>query len=271
MMYLCASNEAAATSTDVENFYTCHDDMTWAVNTQEMTPGAQRDLYWQFMKGCDEAFSLLKDRDSMEDCRSQENFRLQMNMYQPRSVYNYTDGFRKARAPDALWKILKEFWDANRNEQVEEWKDHISPYHNSWEAPTTIVRVDNATLVGGGATLKADIANAVQTLVEEWTGMKQAHASVWGIRVYHNNSILSPHIDRLPLVSSVIINVAQDVDEPWPLELYGHDGVAHNVTVSPGDILLYESHSILHGRPFPLRGSYMANICKCVRSFGRDE
>jgi hypothetical protein len=30
--------------------------------------------------------------------------------------------------------------------------------------------------------------------------------------------------DRLPLVSSAIINVAQDVDEPWPLEVYGHDG-----------------------------------------------
>jgi len=27
-----------------------------------------------------------------------------------------------------------------------------------------------------------------------------------------------------------IINVAQDVDEPWPLEVYGHDGKATNVS-----------------------------------------
>jgi hypothetical protein len=43
---------------------------------------------------------------------------------------------------------------------------------------------------------------------------------------------LSPHVDRLPLVSSAIINVAQDVDEPWPLEVISHSGKAENVTVS---------------------------------------
>jgi hypothetical protein len=53
--------------------------------------------------------------------------------------------------------------------------------------------------------------------------------------------------DRLPLVSSAIINVAQDVDEPWPLEVIGHDGKAYNVTMLPGDLVLYESHSIIHG------------------------
>lgn len=67
-------------------------------------------------------------------------------------------------------------------------------------------------------------------------------------------------VDRLPLVSSAIINVAQDVDEPWPLEVIGHDGKAHNVTMVPGDLVLYESHSIIHGRPFPLKGRYMANV-----------
>jgi hypothetical protein len=39
----------------------------------------------------------------------------------------------------------------------------------------------------------------------------------------------------------------QDVDEPWPLEVIGHDGKAYNVTMEPGDLVLYESHSILHG------------------------
>ena len=63
--------------------------------------------------------------------------------------------------------------------------------------------------------------------------------------------LLSPpffiYTDRLPLVSSAIINVAQDVDEPWPLEVIGHDGKAYNVTMEPGDLVLYESHSIIHG------------------------
>jgi prolyl 4-hydroxylase len=44
------------------------------------------------------------------------------------------------------------------------------------------------------------------------------------------------------------------------LEVYSHDGVAHNVTMAPGDLVLYESHSVIHGRPFPLKGKFFANI-----------
>jgi len=42
--------------------------------------------------------------------------------------------------------------------------------------------------------------------------------------------------------------------------VYGHDGKATNVTMEPGDMVLYESHSVLHGRPFPLKGRFYANI-----------
>jgi prolyl 4-hydroxylase len=59
---------------------------------------------------------------------------------------------------------------------------------------------------------------------------------LYGIRVY-------------TLVSSAIINVAQDLDEPWPIEVYGHDGKATNVTMEPGDMVLYESHKENGSRP----------------------
>ena len=63
-------------------------------------------------------------------------------------------------------------------------------------------------------------------------------------------------VDRLPLVSSCIIQVAQDIDEPWPIEVYDHSGKAWNVTMQPGDLTLYESHTVLHGRPFPMKGRF---------------
>lgn len=44
-----------------------------------------------------------------------------------------------------------------------------------------------------------------------------------------------------------MVCVAKDVDEDWPIEIYNHDGVASNVTLDVGDMLLFESHSILHG------------------------
>jgi Ankyrin repeats (3 copies) len=64
---------------------------------------------------------------------------------------------------------------------------------------------------------------------------------------------------RVPLVISAIINVAQQVKEDWILELIGHDGVAVNITLRPGEMILYEGHSIIHGRPYPLNGHYNAD------------
>jgi prolyl 4-hydroxylase len=43
-------------------------------------------------------------------------------------------------------------------------------------------------------------------------------------------------------------------------EIYDHQGRAHNVTINPGDMLLFESHSVVHGHPFPLKGRYQALI-----------
>ena len=65
--------------------------------------------------------------------------------------------------------------------------------------------------------------------------------------------------DRLPLVTSCIIQVDQDVNEPWPLEIYSHDGKAYNVTLEPGEMALYESHTTLHGRPVPLNGKFFVS------------
>ena len=78
--------------------------------------------------------------------------------------------------------------------------------------------------------------------------------------MYKEGSVLLPHVDRLPLVCSAIINVAQSVEEPWPLEVYDRQGKAVNITLSPGEMVLYESHSLIHGRPFPLKGDYYANV-----------
>jgi len=101
---------------------------------------------------------------------------------------------------------------------------------------------------------------APKAVLEEWTGMELEPSSMYGIRQYTKGAILSPHADRNPLITSCIINVAQDLEEDWPLEVYGRDGLAYNVTMKSGDMVLYESHSLIHGRPFPMKGKYFANI-----------
>ena len=133
--------------------------------------------------------------------------------------------------------------------------------------------------------MKKLIWDGVKPIIEEWVGTKIEPTSLYGIRVYKQDAVLATHVDRLPLVSSCIIQVAQDVDDPWPIEVYAHDGKAYNVTMEPGalttntfslvvtnvmgvnycflligDMVLYESHTVLHGRPFPLQGRHYANV-----------
>lgn len=142
-----------------------------------------------------------------------------------------------------MFKLIKEFWDNNKDNSINEWGKVINTYHNMWESPPTIILVSNETLIGGGPQLNTLIWDVAREVLEEWTGQRLAPCSLYGIRIYHNNSILvgwkdwrflqycnqstsfsrsllwdcakTPHTDRLPLVSSAIINVAQDVDEPW--------------------------------------------------------
>ena len=86
-------------------------------------------------------------------------------------------------------------------------------------------------------------------------------SSVYGIRRYSRGSWLATHVDKMEThVVSVIINVAQKGGEPWPLIIADHQGGVHRVRLSPGQMLLYESARLAHGRPSVLTGQYYDNI-----------
>jgi len=189
-----------------------------------------------------------------------------MNRNQPRLMQNYTSaGYAKEKAPRALFEQLKAFFEEHRQQQqLERWSEG-STFVNHWEAPTYMVELK------GGNAMKQKIISHVQPILEAWSGQPLVPTSLYGIRIYQGDAMLAPHVDRLPLVTSAIINVAQDVDEPWPLELIGHDGWAVNVTIEPGEMILYESHSVLHGRPFPLQGRYYANVFVHFEPHGHTE
>jgi hypothetical protein len=220
--------------------------------------------YDQYMQACADFYNSKKGGTvGTDQCRENEDDRISMTLRQPQSMRNYTDlGYRKIRAPEHVFQLLKDFWEKNKENRTPEKWSIGNIYTNHWESPTFMVSVEDESLEGGGWVLKQHIWNAARDTIEEWTGHRQAECSLYGIRIYTNGAVLAPHVDRNPLVSSAIINVDQDVDEPWPLEVIGHDGVARNITMVPGDLVLYESHSVIHGRQFPLKGRFMANVCK---------
>jgi prolyl 4-hydroxylase len=66
-------------------------------------------------------------------------------------------------------------------------------------------------------------------------------------------------INRTHIVSA-IINVAQQVDEDWLLEIEDHYYRRHRIAMNPGDMLFYEGARLPHGRPQPLVGDYYCNL-----------
>lgn len=220
--------------------------------------GDKQSAYEEMIAGCEKFYGRRGGA-----CKSTERDRVAMNLRQPKSMQNYTNvGFKKIKTPESVFKIIREFWENNKegyDRSPEKWNAG-NTYTNHWDSPTYMVSVEDTKLRGGGQRIKSKIWNLAKDTLQEWTGEELTPCSLYGIRVYTEGAVLATHVDRLPLVSSAIVNVAQDVDEPWPIEVYGHDGKAYNITMEPGDMVLYESHSVLHGRPFPLKGRYYANI-----------
>jgi prolyl 4-hydroxylase len=194
---------AVADEAETPAFYTAWDDASWAVKSRDISSKLGdhiEPLYENYINGCDEA---TEARGRPPRCDFHDENRLKMNEHQPGSVYNYTKlGFEKIRAPKELFDLIQAFYNRSKHLATTEWAD-INTYHNMWEAPPTIFHL-NQEKHGGGIAMQTKIWNIAQPIMERWTGQMLSPVSLYGIRVYHNNSILAPHVDRMPLVISAI-------------------------------------------------------------------
>ena len=230
-------------------------DVSWPMQHSRAKTKRAQQSYQEYIAAC--------EKQSMH-CLDFESDRLEMNLLQPSAMQNYTHaGVAKVPVPPSVLEKLQKFWYTNKDTdayQQEEWNP-ANTYVNHWEAPTYLLDMGREDLPEMSASIQWEIVREVQSMVEAWTKQSVILTSLYGIRAYQRGAILAPHVDRLPLVSSAIINVAQEgVEEQWPLEVIGHDGIAVNITLEPGEMILYESHSVIHGRPYPFRGTYYANL-----------
>ena len=174
------------------------------------------------------------------------------------------DGFRKIKTPQEVQKLLKEFLfeccpnPAEKGCGVME-KD-VSNVINSYDREEDGSR---SRMCFVSKELQNQIGSVYLKIFQEWyEGDDELEiSSVYGIRTYHSDATLQMHVDREKThVISAILNVAQDLDEDWPLLITDFENTMHNVTLSAGDSVLYESMTLTHGRPYTLRGRYYSNI-----------
>ena len=95
------------------------------------------------------------------------------------------------KVPTDIWNLISEFYQNNRDYMVTESWPRANTYTNHWDSPTQFLSVDNTKFAGGGPMLKQRIWDGMKPILEEWVHEKLVPTSLYGIRIYRNNSMLS--------------------------------------------------------------------------------
>jgi len=185
--------------------------------------------------------------------------RLTMIDRQPKAVPKFTEiGFKKTKIPSVAYDMIKFYYNVNRVHAAREKFSFDDSVINYWATPTYMTPIPMGTFAN-------IIASHIKPVISEWSNVPAEELDftfLYGVRTYLNDSILENHVDRvLTHVLSAILNIDSDPKaEPWPLEIYSHDGQKHEILMEPGDMVLYESAACVHGRPTPFKGKYYSNV-----------
>jgi prolyl 4-hydroxylase len=90
--------------------------------------GDKQSFYEDLIQGCFEFYGKKGKR-----CQRTEDTRIQMNLRQPKGMYNYTKlGYTKIRAPEHVFKLIKEFWEKNKGKEKPEVWPAGNTFTNHW-------------------------------------------------------------------------------------------------------------------------------------------
>ena len=171
-----------------------------------------------------------------------------------------SQGFFKTRMPYPLYEYLKEIYYRGGDRMKLEDRNGLENYiYHHTRAPdkdesiTYVMELQDQE--------KEYVERSLQPQLESWVGLPLEMTSTYGIRIYTRGAVLKPHVDRYQThIVSAILNIAQDVEKPWPLTIQDHQSREHVVYLEPGEIIFYESSRLIHGRPYPLEGERFANV-----------
>lgn len=159
---------------------------------------------------------------------------------------NYTEfGFGLARAPDELMEALRQgIRDGLAKGPREEYYIPAITGLRPW----FIDRPD----------LTQRVLNELHHYSETWAGIELTPEIAYGFRLYRNESSLHVHVDKPKThVISFILHIDSSEDsEPWPILIEDLQGNTHEVLLTSGDILFYESSKCFHGRPRQFKGTW---------------
>jgi len=157
-----------------------------------------------------------------------------------KSTKKYTpNGYKKIKMPKDIFMILKDA--TNKTNRINEDAKNIFPRSHSG-LPPYIIPISEES--------KKSIEEKLRPIMEEWAGFPLTHVATYGPREYRKTSALRMHVDRETHIISCILNISQEgCKGDWALQVREHDGIIKDIYMEPGDMVLYESRTVMHGRP----------------------
>lgn len=97
----------------------------------------------------------------------------------------------------------------------------------------------------------------IKPLIEAHTGLK-LYPTYSYARIYKTGDKLDPHRDRPACEISISLNLGQEPDEPWALNV-GEKDAPFAAMLHPGDVLLYRGCDFTHWRE-PYQGNKLVQV-----------
>ena len=176
-----------------------------------------------------------------------------LNYYIPLAIKSYTlEGIKLMDMPKNIYEYVFNYYKSNQNNrEYEVWFGQTNQSFH--EKAMTFVNIRN--------TINQDLMDEyIKPILEEWAGVKLVQTSLYGIREYHPGSWLNFHIDKfnthiisvtfcLAKLNPDTFEILEDGQyEDWPIEFVTKDGRIARVNQKPGQMILYESSKVMHGR-----------------------
>ena len=165
-------------------------------------------------------------------------------------------GYFKTKIPDEVYSKLKTFYDTKRASNGGLQNETMNSFVaiNGDQVKTAMVELTDD--------VKSYVHEALLKQMQDWCQCELEETAFYGIREYYRSNLLRMHVDRIEThVISSILQIDQDLNgqEDWLLEVIDFNGDRQHVKLLPGEMLLYESATLIHGRPTTFKGRFFAN------------
>ena len=173
-------------------------------------------------------------------------------------------GFKKMKIPKKLFDLIVEECDDNfKYETCENGVDKVINCHQiDSEGRVKDKEINFKADFFDESVVKRRIKKSLKPILEKWSGVELRNKMIiYGIRRYKKGALLWEHLDRKDThIISAILQIDQKVNEDWNLRIVDHSGQKHAIALKPGEMVLYESASVMHGRQVPLNGTFYDNL-----------